>query len=255
MMLRIVTVSSNDEVGEGLFVLRFRSDEIARIAQPGQFVNVRVTDSYLPLLRRPFSISRIEGSTIELLFNIVGIGTKMLSVLRPGERIDILGPLGVPFDVRETFETALIVGGGVGVAPFPLLTEVLQREEKNIVSFIGARSAYQLYREHLKNSHFATDDGSAGFKGNVVHLLEQYLESHHPAQPKIFGCGPTPMLKSLSHLAQRHRILCEVSLEGDMACGIGLCQGCPVERVNGPKKYALVCSEGPAFHSQDIVLN
>ena len=253
-MRNIVTISSNDEVGDGLFVLRFRSGEIARTAQPGQFVNVRVTDSYLPLLRRPFSISRIAGSSIELVFNIVGVGTKALSVLKPGDTIDVLGPLGVPFDVREEFETALIVGGGVGVAPFPLLTEVLQREEKNIVSFIGARSVYQLYREHLKNSHFATDDGSAGFKGNVVQLLERYLESHHPAQPKIFGCGPTPMLKSLSQLAQQLGILCELSLEGDMACGIGLCQGCPVERANGPKKYALVCTEGPAFHSQDILL-
>lgn len=253
-MQEIVTVSSNDEVGDGLFVLRFHSAAIARETKPGQFVNVRTGDGFLPLLRRPFSVSRIEGSVVEILYNIVGTGTKALSHKRPGDDLDVLGPLGVPFNHRMVFETALVVAGGVGVAPFPLLTECLLREGKNIASFIGARSAYQLYREYLIDPHVATDDGSAGFKGNVVQLLEHYLTSHNPPKPKIFGCGPTVMLKALSRFAQERNIACDLSLEGDMACGIGLCQGCPVERVGGSKKYALVCKEGPTFNCQDIVL-
>jgi len=162
--------------------------------------------------------------------------------------------LGLAYYLKGDFENALIVAGGLGVAPFPLLSDWLQRGEKNIESFIGARSAYQLYRMHLKNLHVATDDGSAGFQGTVVQLLEHYLNSHTVSKPKIFGCGPTKMMKALSELARNRKIDCELSLEGDMACGIGLCQGCPVETVGRAKKYALVCRDGPAFNSYDIVL-
>lgn len=254
MVQETVTVSSNDEVAEGLYVLRFRSDRIARSAQPGQFVNIRVADGFMPLLRRPFSVSRVGGSTVEILFNIVGIGTKLLSEKRPGNELDMLGPLGTPFTSHGEFDTAVIVAGGLGVAPFPLLTDWLLREEKSIVSFVGARSAYYLYRSYLKNLHCATDDGSAGMRGTVVQALEQYFDAHSVSKPKIFGCGPTKMLKALSSFAEQRRIPCEISLEGDMACGIGLCQGCPVQRVHGEKKYALVCKDGPTFNHQEIVL-
>ena len=254
MVQEIVKVSSKDEVADGLFVLRFRSAMIAQTTQPGQFVNVRITDGFVPFLRRPFSVSRVDGTLVELLFNVVGVGTELLSSRRPGDELDVLGPLGVPFGYRGDYDTALIVAGGLGVAPFPILTECLLREEKQIASFVGARSAYQLYRMHLKNPHYATDDGSAGFKGTVVQMLERHLNSHTVSKPKLFGCGPTKMLQALSEFAQKNGIECELSLEGDMGCGIGLCQGCPVERVNGKKKYALVCTEGPTFNCQDIIL-
>ncbi|MCI0705933.1 MAG: dihydroorotate dehydrogenase electron transfer subunit [Ignavibacteriae bacterium] len=221
-------------------------------------MNIRVTDGFMPFLRRPFSVSRVEAEHVEIVFNIVGVGTQLLSLLRPGDVLDVVGPLGTPFRYSGDFSTALIVAGGLGAAPFPLLTSWLQREEKQIVSFVGARSAYQLYRMHLKNPHYATDDGTAGMKGTVVELLDRFLKSTQVQKPKIFGCGPTKMLKVLSEYAQKNTIACELSLEGDMACGIGLCQGCPVERVggsNGKKKYALVCTEGPSFQCQDILLS
>jgi dihydroorotate dehydrogenase electron transfer subunit len=219
-------------------------------------VNVRTTDGFFPLLRRPFSISRVEGDNIELLFSIVGEGTRLLASKRPGDQLDVLGPLGNPFNVVGNYETALIVAGGLGVAPFPFLTDRLQREEKHIVSFVGARTAYQLYTKHLKNVHVATDDGSSGFQGTVVTLMERFLDGHDVSKPKIFACGPTPMMKALAVVAIRRGIECELSLEGEMACGIGICQGCPVERANGEnKKYALVCTEGPAFNSKEILLH
>ncbi|MGH2567504.1 MAG: dihydroorotate dehydrogenase electron transfer subunit, partial [Bacteroidota bacterium] len=248
-----VTVSSNDEVADGLYVFRFRSETIAGATLPGQFVNIRTADGFVPFLRRPFSVSRVDRGVVEILFNVVGRGTAVLASKRPGDELDVLGPLGKPFGFRGDFEHALIVAGGLGVAPFPILTDWLQRDEKQVESFIGARSAYQLYRMQLKNLHVATDDGSAGFQGTVVQLLEQYLRSHTLPKPKIFGCGPTNMMKALSGLARNMNIDCELSLEGDMACGIGLCQGCPVETVGGTKKYALVCKDGPAFKSHDIV--
>jgi dihydroorotate dehydrogenase electron transfer subunit len=255
MTREIVTVSSNDEVADGLFVLRFQSDKVAHSVKPGQFVNLRVTDSSVPFLRRPFSVSRVEGRLVEILFNVVGTGTRLLSSKRPGDTLDLLGPLGKPFDVQDSFETALIVAGGLGVAPFPLLTEWLLREEKQIVTFLGARTAFQLYKLYLKNLHVATEDGSEGAKGTVIDILDRYLQTHAVPKPKIFACGPMKMLKALSEYAQQNQIRCELSLEGDMACGIGLCQGCPVELRNGTTKYALVCKEGPTFSSEQIVLS
>lgn len=255
MTHEIVTVSSTDEVADGLFVLRFQSDRIARTTAPGQFVNIRVTESFVPFLRRPFSVSRVEGRLVEILFNVVGTGTQILSSKRPGDTLDLLGPLGKPFGVDGEYDTALIVAGGLGVAPFPLLTDWLLREEKQVATFLGARTAYQLYKQHLINLHVATDDGTEGIRGTVIDLLDRYLQAHAVSKPKIFGCGPTKMLQSLSSYAQRNRIPCELSLEGEMACGIGLCQGCPVERRNGGTRYALVCKEGPTFDSEEVVLS
>lgn len=252
---QIVPVHFKEEIAEGIFVLTFKSLEISRSAQPGQFVNIKSGDGSLPLLRRPFSISKIEQDNVKLLFNVIGQGTRMMASKRPGDEIDVLGPLGVPFNYKGNFETAIVVGGGLGVAPFPFLTEKLRSEKKKILTIIGARTANQLVSQHLENIQQTTDDGSKGFRGNVVQFLEEYLSYHSIPKPKIFGCGPTKMLQALSAFAKKNNLECEISLEGDMACGLGLCQGCPVERANGKKKYALVCVEGPTFNCNDITLN
>lgn len=254
MIQQVVPVQFKEEIAEGIFILSFKSPEISRSVQPGQFVNIKSADGCLPLLRRPFSISRIEQDTVELLFNVIGQGTRMMAAKRPGDGIDVLGPLGVPFNYKGGYSTAITVGGGLGVAPFPFLTERLRSEKKSVITLIGARTANQIVSRHLENVHLATDDGSVGFHGNVVQFLEEYLSEHPVPKPKIFGCGPTKMLQSLSAFAKKSNIECEISLEGDMACGVGLCQGCPVERSNGKKKYALVCVEGPTFNCNDVVL-
>jgi len=254
MFQRTVPVSFRSEIARGIFVVRFQSHEIASSAVAGQFVNIRCGDGCLPLLRRPMSISMIVGDEVELLFNVVGQGTRILAAKRPGDILDVLGPLGVPFGYRGDYSTAVIVAGGVGVAPFPFLTASLTHEGKKIVSFLGARTAAHLAPQHLENVQLATDDGTNGHHGTVVELLEGYLRRHQLPRPKIFGCGPTNMLKALSDFARKEGIDCELSLEGDMACGLGICQGCPVERTDGRKKYALVCVEGPTFNSKDIIL-
>jgi dihydroorotate dehydrogenase electron transfer subunit len=242
------------QILEGIFVLSFRSAEIARNAAPGQFVNIRCGDGCLPLLRRPFSISRIEDDSIELLFSVVGKGTSLLSQKRPGEPLDVLGPLGMPFKIHGPYETAILVGGGLGAAPFPFLTDVLLRENKKVLTVVGARSVKQLTVRHLLNVQLATDDGSQGFRGTVIDLLKTIVPNDGSNSTKIFGCGPTKMLSALSEFARVRGMECELSLEGDMACGMGLCQGCPVERSDGKKKYSLVCVEGPTFNSKDIIL-
>jgi dihydroorotate dehydrogenase electron transfer subunit len=106
----------------------------------------------------------------------------------------------------------------------------------------------------MTNIHLATDDGSQGFHGNVVQLLEQFLEHTDIGKAKIFACGPTIMLKVMTELAQRKNLCCEISLEGQMACGVGICQGCPVERTGEEMKYALVCKDGPTFLTTEVNL-
>jgi dihydroorotate dehydrogenase electron transfer subunit len=166
----------------------------------------------------------------------------------------MLGPLGHPWDFKNDFDTALIVAGGLGVAPVPILTDFLLREEKNVVTFLGSRSSNLIAPLRLKNHHVATDDGSQGFHGTVVELLSNYVSSHSVERPKIFGCGPTRMMKALSDFAVAKGVDCELLLEGEMACGVGICQGCPVEVVGQEKRFELVCTQGPAFDCRHIIL-
>ncbi len=254
MIIADVPVIDVRIVAEGTRTVTFVSEEIARSTMPGQFVNIRVHGGSDPLLRRPFSVSRVIGEHVEILFNVVGAGTDILSRKKPGDTINVLGPLGVPYGTKGNFKNALLVAGGLGVAPMPILTEQLTSLGKHVDTFLGARTALHLITDHLVNIHAATDDGSKGFHGNVVRLVEQYLKEHPVMESKIFACGPTRMLKALSTFAIGAGLECEVSLEGEMACGVGICQGCPVERVGGAKKYALVCTDGPAFQCQDVTL-
>lgn len=255
MVQKLCPVQSCYKVAAKTFLLRFNSPEIAVSAQPGQFVNLLAAETCeWPLLRRPFSISRIEDDVIELIFHVVGMGTNLLSRKQLGDWIDVIGPLGQPFRGNADYDTALLVAGGIGVAPFPFLTDDLVKQGKRIETFVGYRNAEQIFTEHLQNVRIATDDGSVGFHGNVIQFLESSLDQNNYGKTKIFACGPTVMLKALAELAKRKNICCELSLEGQMACGFGICQGCAVERKEGSVKYALVCKDGPVFLSTEVNL-
>ncbi len=241
------------ELKNQIFVLKIFSPEIASIINPGEFINVKVNDSTFPLLRRPFSVCDVEGDFIFLMFNIFGEGTKMLSSKHKGELIDLLGPLGHGFNPEGDYDTAIIVAGGLGVAPFPYFIRKLGYT-KEIQSFIGGKTEKDIITYGMKNSTISTDDGSLGIKGNVVELVEQNIERLKSERIKIFGCGPSAMLRKLSELCIKHNINCEVSTECAMACGFGICQGCPIESVNHPEKYLLVCKNGPVFNIKDVVI-
>ncbi|HXX64413.1 MAG TPA: dihydroorotate dehydrogenase electron transfer subunit [Bacteroidota bacterium] len=253
MIIDLCPVSGRRTVGEGIHILSFSSASISRSVRAGQFVNIKVEGSADPLLRRPFSVYRVAGSDVEIVFNVVGKGTQALSQKSRGDMIDVLGPLGVPFATGGSeFDTGVLVAGGLGVAPLPMLTAALHAAGKSILTFLGARSAGQLIESHLENLHLATEDGSRGFSGNVVALARKTLAERPAKRPKIFGCGPTAMLRALAELARTLGIPCEVSLEGPMGCGIGICQGCPVELAGEEKKYALMCKDGPTFDIRKI---
>jgi dihydroorotate dehydrogenase electron transfer subunit len=255
MVQQLYPVQSCHKVAEKTYLLRFKSPEIASSAQSGQFVNILATGTGEgPLLRRPFSISRIEDDIIELIFHVVGIGTDILSRKQLGDWIDVIGPLGQPFHVNTSYDTAMLVAGGIGMAPFPFLTDVLLKQGKPVETFVGYRNARQVFTEHLLNVRIATDDGSDGFHGNVVQLLESSITQNNFGKIRIFACGPTIMLKALTEFAKHRNICCELSLEGQMACGIGICQGCAVERTQDAAKYALICKDGPVFLSTEVNL-
>lgn len=251
MIHALCPIASLENVGSQIYVLGFRSPNLSANIEPGQFVNIKVDDSRSPLLRRPFSVYRVISDVVQIIFNVVGTGTRILSEKRPGEMLDVIGPLGRPFAVKSRYETALLVAGGLGVAPLPMITDAIGGK-RDIATFLGARTKNQLVCTSLTNVHIATDDGSEGFHGTVVDLLRQELSRYRFPNPRMFACGPNAMLNSLNKLAAEYGIPCEVSLESAMACGIGICQGCPVARVGQEKKYSLVCKEGPVFDSQTI---
>lgn len=255
MKIEYCPVVGTKSVAADTFVLTFVSSHIAKTTLPGQFVNVRFWTGSDPLLRRPFSVYRIEGDQVSIVFNKVGRGTALLSEGNPGEFIDVLGPLGTPFSYKnDEFSTAVLVGGGLGVAPLPILGDAIKKTKIPYLTLLGARTQAQLIPHHLEYLSTATDDGSTGFHGTVVQLARSVLDGPAMRRVKIFGCGPTPMLRSLSELACELGIPCEISLEGPMGCGFGICQGCPVRLRNGNKEYALMCREGPVFSADRIYL-
>lgn len=247
--------------GEGFYRMVLSCPRLAARSLPGQFLNVKVSRGLDPLLRRPLSIHRVNRGNVELLYRVVGEGTQCLANRRPGDRIDVLGPLGRGFDISARLRArVVIVGGGMGVAPLLFLaqklTETSRKADEAPVVLIGAKTK----RDVLCEKEFkglgcevrvATDDGSRGFKGTVTAMLaERFLPDcgFHPSA--IYACGPHPMMREVAGVAASHSIPCQISLEAHMACGFGVCLGCVVVTRDG---YRRVCHEGPVFDARDIV--
>ena len=241
------------EINHHIYLLKVFSPELTSIIKPGQFLNIRVAERVYPLLRRPFSVCDVQGDHLYLMFNIMGEGTSILAHKPIGSNLDILGPLGNGFNFDGDYETAVIVAGGLGAAPFPFVTRMLDGK-KSILSFIGGRTKDDVITYNLKNVKEASDDGSRGFKGNVVQLLENNLELLKSKKIKIFSCGPTVMLRALKEFCLKYEFECEASTECAMACGFGICQGCPIESTSQKDHYLLVCKDGPVFNIKDVVI-
>jgi len=238
-------IIANEKIGIGFYKIRVRSQYLAKNTKPGQFFEVRCCDGVTPLLRRPLSCHHIMKDHVEMLYEVLGPATEALSSRKPGEALDLIGPLGKGFDIES--RGAVIVAGGIGVAPMLALAEKL----KDAVVLIGGRRKSHVLCENdfKKLGHkviIATDDGSKGHRGFVTELLQAEL----PDRRTIYACGPHAMLKVVAGIAARHRIDCQVSLEERMACGLGVCLGCPVKIK--PDGYKMVCKDGPVFDSKII---
>lgn len=250
-------ILENAAVGPDTCRMEIRSPKVAGAAQPGQFVMVAVGhESTDPLLRRPLSIHQVENDVIILLYRIVGKGTKIMSQQKAGEDISLLGPLGKGFQIGSAPQHCL-VGGGLGVAPLLFLASEIKRRypQDKLVILLGGRSRNELLAlddfAQIAPVLVATDDGSLGMHGLVTELLEQEIKG----AASIYTCGPSPMMKGVANLARVHNWLCQVSLETMMACGMGACLGCTVQRSGfdeTERKYVHVCKDGPVFEADEI---
>ena len=238
-------VVSNEEIKREIFLLKVRDNKIASNGVPGQFVHIRIGDSFSPLLRRPFSIHDVKGDIFAVLYKIRGRGTFLLSQYKVGDQIDIIGPLGKGFDI-EKYDRVAIVAGGMGVAPLYFLAKKLKAKKLTIL--LGAATEEKLvYVEEfskLGELKIATEDGSLGIKGMVTELLEEIKETNFVA-----ACGPSPMLRVVKLFTAKYNIPCQLSLEERMACGLGICLSCAVKSADN---YKYVCKDGPVFWSSEI---
>ncbi len=235
-----------------IFSLTLRAPELAACLQPGQFVMIRVRQEVYPLLRRAFSVARVfpQQDAIEIMVQRVGTGSRILLEKEEGESLDVLGPLGSHFHYESLTSPALLVGGGIGIAPLFFLAQQLQLHQREFKIIFGGRTHKQLFFLESFEAHIipCTEDGSLGIRGLVTDVLQEQLQEHPHAT--VFACGPNPMLKAVAQLCKRYGVSCQVSMEAPMACGVGVCMGCPVPRESGG--YAYVCKDGPVFPAEMI---
>ncbi len=263
-------VLSNKNLGRDYYKMALDAPYVARMAKPGQFVQIRCSDGLEPFLRRPFSIHRVKGQgtmtkEIEILYEVVGKGTEILAGKKEGDFIDVLGPLGKGFtlprktkDERRTTNCeprAIIIAGGIGSAPLVYLAEELAREKIKTVVLIGAKTKDLIlcekdFKNISREVYVSTDDGTYGCHGFVSRLFHNILKTSETRfKTIVYVCGPNGMLRSIAEICQERGFECQVSLEEKMACGMGACLGCAVPTKSGNK---LACKDGPVFNAREL---
>ncbi|MBT2654302.1 dihydroorotate dehydrogenase electron transfer subunit [Bacillus sp. ISL-18] len=249
-------ILSQNEIASDIYELTIQGELVTQITSPGQFVHIKVSNGLDPLLRRPISISSFnqEQKTLTMIYRKEGRGTTMLSELRPGMHVDILGPLGNGFPVEEVSkgDTALLVGGGIGVPPLYELSNQLVEKGVKVIHVLGFQTVSAVFyeEEFLKNgeTYVATVDGSYGRKGFVTDIMKDLQFDC------IYTCGPTPMLRAIEQNYQDKKVF--LSLEERMGCGIGACFACVCKKKDDPTgvSYKKVCSDGPVFRAGEVLI-
>jgi dihydroorotate dehydrogenase electron transfer subunit len=263
MIVQDGAVLWNRPAAPGYFRLGLACDSGFDLAKPGQFIMLRIGSEVNPLLRRPFSLlglireqERVTG--IEILYRVVGKGTKLLSRFKEGDELSVIGPLGSAFLVPEACRQLILVAGGVGVPPIRFLARSLLEQDGSLdrcLVFVGGRTKDDLVcitEFDLPGFllDISTDDGSQGNTGVVTRSLEKALDAG-PAD-LICACGPHGMLKAVAAIAGQRKIACQVSIEAMMACGMGACLGCAVELKGDEARYRHVCVDGPVFDAHRL---
>lgn len=239
-----------EEISYGIFSMWLKTDKIAGQAGPGQFLSIYCHEGSR-LLPRPISICEVdrEDRAVRIVYRVAGKGTEELSGMRTGGSLEIVGPLGNGFPLKE--KKALLIGGGIGIPPLLQLAGELKCEKQMV---LGYRDSLFLQKEFKRqeNVYIATEDGSYGTEGNVLDAIrENGLDGEI-----IYACGPTPMLRAVKAFARERKTECWVSLEERMACGIGACLACVCKskerdshtNVNNKR----VCKEGPVFRAEEV---
>lgn len=252
-------VTGQQQLVKDIYYLTIAVPEIACLAKPGQFVQVKCSESYTPLLRKPFSLHQIDqkAGTISLLYEVKGRGTKLLSEFQVGDSIDLLGPLGKGFILPKMGGRALLVGGGMGIAPLLPLAGEFKEQKQEFIVILGFNDASRVCRQEAFSElggHviITTVDGSLGEKGLVTKPLAKELETGN--YDFVYACGPEVMLKKVVELAERYSVECQISLEAYMACGFGACLGCTcTTKTQNGSTYSRVCTEGPVFNGKEVI--
>ncbi|HZZ81085.1 MAG TPA: dihydroorotate dehydrogenase electron transfer subunit [Gemmataceae bacterium] len=263
-------VIANCPLARNTYLIRLRAPAIAEAIRPGQFVMLRLPTSTDPLLGRPFALYDTvlddagKPIGIDVVYLVVGKLTGLLAKAKPGDILDVWGPLGNGFPDPVGDQHVALVAGGIGQTPFlAQIRELLgargyagqaaRRRVQRVGLYYGVRSAdlaagVDDFRNAGATVHLASNDGSVGHHGFVTDLLAQ-----HDAPQHLFGCGPEPMLHALARQAERRGIPCHLSLETPMACGVGICFSCvtPV-KTDGGWDYKRVCVDGPIFDARSL---
>jgi len=268
------------EILPGQWIQSFHAPELASGSRAGQFVHVKTGDLSGLVLRRPFSINTADAvsATITIHFRTIGRGTAWFTALRPGDAVEMLGPLGRPFEVDPRSRHLLLVAGGLGMAGVRFLVDEAIRDGRQVTMLFGAASAREVYPSSLLPDEveyvIATDDGSVGHHGFVTDLVPEY----EAWADQAFACGPAPMLAALARLAAgrrerlgvarlgrkrgggktdplgspaaRRKAFLQVSMEQNMGCAVGACLGCVIMGTNGAPQR--VCREGPVFAAEEV---
>jgi dihydroorotate dehydrogenase electron transfer subunit len=245
-------VASQEMLADGIFDMWIQTPSIAVSAVPGQFISVYTKDAD-KLLPRPISLCEIdrEKGMLRIVYRVAGEGTKEFSSYKKGDSITILGPLGNGFPLLD--KKALLIGGGIGIPPMLALAKALSCEKTAVLGYRDALFLKQDFESHLPVA-IATEDGSFGTKGTVLDAIrENGLEAD-----VIYACGPAPMLRAIKGYAKEHNILCYVSMEERMACGIGACLACVCKTkdkdAHSNVNNARICKDGPVFLAEEVEL-
>ncbi len=250
------TILQQECIGTDIYSLWLDAPQIASQAKPGQFISVYSNDSGR-VLPRPISICEIdrEKGALRIVYRIAGNGTKEFSGMKAGETLDILGPLGngFPMDVIKG-KRVFMMGGGIGVPP---MVQTAKEAKAEVTVIAGYRNSEIFLKEELEQNGtlvIATEDGSVGTKGNVMDAIRE----NHLEADVIFACGPTPMLRAIKTYAEENGILCYISMEEKMACGVGACLACVCKSKDVDHHSHVhnkrICKDGPVFLSTEVEL-
>lgn len=257
MQLEQAIVIDHQPIQGGYNLLRMDAPGVAPRVQPGQFIHVKVPHLDECVLRRPFSVFRADGDTLAILYKDVGKGTRTLQYLKPGEALNILGPLGHGFPAPESGSFPVIVAGGYGMAALYLTA---RSSSVKGVAFFGGRSATDIlcvpdFEALGWTVHVTTEDGSLGRRGIVTDALDDWWKQDGAGRkPELFVCGPGGMLKAVAARALHHDWTAWTSMDNNMGCGVGACLTCVLKvRDGGDWSWARACREGPVFNARDVL--
>ena len=245
-------VVSQEALTDDICSMWIQADEIAKAAKPGQFISVYTKDKS-KVLPRPISLCEIdkEQGRLRIVYRVVGAGTKEFSAYQAGDDIEIMGPLGNGFPLKE--KKAFLIGGGIGIPPMLELAKNLNCEKQMVLGYRDVLFLNDEFEQYGR-VYAATEDGSAGTKGNVIDAIrENGLDAEI-----IYACGPTPMLRALKAYAAEHGMKCWLSLEEKMACGIGACLACVCKSKDIDEHSHVhnkrICKDGAVVAAEEVEL-